>query len=335
MRRLAGLLLLAAACSRAPALPRLQQSGYESLQQGLLQAAEASAQEGLRRSRAQRDALWERRFLVLFAEVLVESGREAEALSLLAPLAVPQAAAVEDARALMTRGRARCLASNAADDVRAAAADLARARQIAGELELSGLTAEISRHEGTCALLRNDYAAAEELYLESHALAHAERQVFLESKAANNLGLLRIWGRRYDEAADWLTRALELASTLEGHLDVVSILTNLGWSHYMLGDYERALAVLSRAAALMVSGDTGPLHIAGAAGTPLVAIFGPTDPERNGPWAAGDQVVSRYGSCECHYQRQCRQAAWCLGDVSVAEVTAAIQQRLGPLHSSC
>ncbi len=250
MRRLAGLLLLAAACSRAPALPRLQQSGYESLQQGLLQAAEASAQEGLRRSRAQRDALWERRFLVLFAEVLVESGREAEALSLLAPLAVPQAAAVEDARALMTRGRARCLASNAADDVRAAAADLARDRQIAGELELSGLTAEISRHEGTCALLRNDYAAAEELYLESHALAHAERQVFLESKAANNLGLLRIWGRRYDEAADWLTRALELASTLEGHLDVVSILTNLGWSHYMLGDYERALAVLSRAAAL-------------------------------------------------------------------------------------
>ena len=95
------------------------------------------------------------------------------------------------------------------------------------------------------------------------------------------------------------------------------------------------LLELSRAAALMVSGDTGPLHIAGAAGTPIVAIFGPTDPGRNGPWAAGDVVVSRYGSCECHYQRQCRQAAWCLNDVSVAEVTAAIQQRLGPSQTSC
>jgi lipopolysaccharide heptosyltransferase I len=94
------------------------------------------------------------------------------------------------------------------------------------------------------------------------------------------------------------------------------------------------LLELSRAAALMVSGDTGPLHIAGGAGTPIVAIFGPTDPERNGPWAAGDVVVSRYGSCDCHYQRQCRQAAWCLNDVSVAEVTAAIQQRLGPSHVS-
>jgi lipopolysaccharide heptosyltransferase I len=95
------------------------------------------------------------------------------------------------------------------------------------------------------------------------------------------------------------------------------------------------LVELSRAAALMVSGDTGPLHIAGAAGTPIVAIFGPTDPDRNGPWAAGDQVVSRYGSCACHYLRQCRQSAWCLDDVSVAEVTAAIQQRLGPSHLTC
>ena len=92
------------------------------------------------------------------------------------------------------------------------------------------------------------------------------------------------------------------------------------------------LLELSRAAALMVSGDTGPLHIASAAGTPVVAIFGPTDPERNGPWAPGDVVLSRYGACACHYQRQCRQAAWCLNDVSVAEVTAAIQQRLGPSH---
>ena len=95
------------------------------------------------------------------------------------------------------------------------------------------------------------------------------------------------------------------------------------------------LLELSRHASLMVSGDTGPLHIAGAAGTPLVAIFGPTDPARNGPWSRDDIVVSRYGSCRCHYQRQCRQSAWCLDDVTVAEVTAAIQHRLGPSHATC
>jgi lipopolysaccharide heptosyltransferase I len=91
---------------------------------------------------------------------------------------------------------------------------------------------------------------------------------------------------------------------------------------------------LSRDAALMISGDTGPLHIAAAVGTPVVAIFGPTDPNRNGPWSPDDVTVSRFGTCGCHYVRRCRQSRWCLGDVTVAEVTAAIQQRLGRVHSS-
>jgi heptosyltransferase-1 len=84
---------------------------------------------------------------------------------------------------------------------------------------------------------------------------------------------------------------------------------------------------LSRAASLMVSGDTGPLHIAAAAGTPTVSLFGPTDPHRNGPWVADDVTVSRYGACGCHYERRCRRPEWCLGSVEIAEVTAAIQQR--------
>src|SRR5260370_10084533 len=39
----------------------------------------------------------------------------------------------------------------------------------------------------------------------------------------------------------------------------------------------------------IVGGDTGPLHLAVALGTPAVAIFGPTDPSRNGPYRAGDR----------------------------------------------
>jgi heptosyltransferase-1 len=89
------------------------------------------------------------------------------------------------------------------------------------------------------------------------------------------------------------------------------------------------LFALSRLAALCVSGDTGPAHIAAAVGTPVVGIFGPTDPERNGPWSREDVVLTRYASCDCHYKRRCHNAQWCLDDVSVAEVTAAIQRRLG------
>jgi ADP-heptose:LPS heptosyltransferase len=92
------------------------------------------------------------------------------------------------------------------------------------------------------------------------------------------------------------------------------------------------LLALSRAASLMVSGDTGPLHIAAAAGTPIVAIFGPTDPLRNGPVSPDDISVSRYPTCGCHYRRRCRQPAWCLDDVAAAEVIAAIQQRLSKVR---
>ena len=89
------------------------------------------------------------------------------------------------------------------------------------------------------------------------------------------------------------------------------------------------LVALARGASLVVSGDTGPLHIAAAVGTPAVAVFGPTNPARNGPWSPDDVTVSRFDRCDCHYERKCHQAAWCLDTVTVTEVTAAVQQRLG------
>ena len=88
------------------------------------------------------------------------------------------------------------------------------------------------------------------------------------------------------------------------------------------------LVSLTKAAAIMVSGDTGPLHVAGAVGTPLVGIFGPTNPERNGPWDVSDAWVSRFGSCQCHYQRQCSAKRWCLLEIPPRDVIDLIGQRL-------
>jgi ADP-heptose:LPS heptosyltransferase len=81
----------------------------------------------------------------------------------------------------------------------------------------------------------------------------------------------------------------------------------------------------------MVSGDTGPTHVASAMGTPVVALFGPTSPDRNGPWVDADESVSRYATCECHYQRECKHGhgdGWCLGTIEEAEVRDAIDRRL-------
>jgi ADP-heptose:LPS heptosyltransferase len=51
------------------------------------------------------------------------------------------------------------------------------------------------------------------------------------------------------------------------------------------------LMALLRNAACIVAGDTGPLHLAVALGTPAVALFGPTDPARNGPYGTHDLVL--------------------------------------------
>jgi heptosyltransferase-1 len=90
---------------------------------------------------------------------------------------------------------------------------------------------------------------------------------------------------------------------------------------------------LSRGAGLMVSGDTGPLHLAAAAGAPIVALFGPTNPARNGPWDEADVSLSRFGDCVCHYERQCRRSRGCIEDISVEDVRGAIDRRLAtPEH---
>jgi lipopolysaccharide heptosyltransferase I len=90
------------------------------------------------------------------------------------------------------------------------------------------------------------------------------------------------------------------------------------------------LLALAREARVFVAGDTGPLHLAAAVGTPIVSVFGPTNPARNGPWNGSDVAISRYGTCACHYERRCRRGAdgWCLGKVSVDEVEDAVDARL-------
>jgi heptosyltransferase I len=88
------------------------------------------------------------------------------------------------------------------------------------------------------------------------------------------------------------------------------------------------LVAMARGAALMVSGDTGPTHIAAAVGTPIVGLYGPTRPVRNGPMSPLDITVSRDAICQCHHLRRCRLARMCLLDIAADEVIAAVERRL-------
>src|SRR5438034_186912 len=58
----------------------------------------------------------------------------------------------------------------------------------------------------------------------------------------------------------------------------------------------RELAQLLRDARLVIGGDTGPLHLAAALGTPVIGLYGPTNPARNGPYGQLGNVVETYST---------------------------------------
>ena len=68
------------------------------------------------------------------------------------------------------------------------------------------------------------------------------------------------------------------------------------------------LIALTRRIGLAVAGDTGPLHLACALGRPVVAIFGPTDPGRNGPFGSPFRVLRNAASRRDHTRRDAPEA---------------------------
>ena len=87
------------------------------------------------------------------------------------------------------------------------------------------------------------------------------------------------------------------------------------------------LIELTRASALFMGGDTGPLHLASALGVPCVAIFGPTDPARNGPYGTS-AVVLRSPKSKRDHSRHKRPEKGLL-TISPGEVIAAARNLLG------
>lgn len=88
------------------------------------------------------------------------------------------------------------------------------------------------------------------------------------------------------------------------------------------------LAALFRQARLVIGNDSGPLHLAAAVGTPVVALFGCPDPARVGPYGAGHTVVRKPIRNPCsEFQRYCARRP-CLNGIEVEEVWAAVGQHL-------
>ena len=86
------------------------------------------------------------------------------------------------------------------------------------------------------------------------------------------------------------------------------------------------LIALTRRARVFIGGDTGPMHLAAALGIPVVAIFGPTNPARNGPFSTRSIVLRSPSSPTSHARRA--QTDPGLLEISHDEVVAAARTLL-------
>jgi heptosyltransferase-2 len=88
----------------------------------------------------------------------------------------------------------------------------------------------------------------------------------------------------------------------------------------------RDLATLFSACSIFIGNDSGAMHVAAAAGLPVIGIFGPTDPEGTAPWTPQFALIREVVSCSPCFLRSCPVDHRCMTRISTDSVFAAAKQ---------
>ncbi len=107
--------------------------------------------------------------------------------------------------------------------------------------------------------------------------------------------------------------------------------------HDIMGNMEKRAAGLAGTTSLktlaalydhidfLVSTDTGPMHLAAAVGSPVIALFGPTAPWRTGPFGNGHEVIRADLDCSPCFKRQCKTTE-CMKQITVDQVLRRVER---------
>ncbi len=154
-------------------------------------------------------------------------------------------------------------------------------------------------------------------------------------------GLAKCWlPSRFGELGKRLSKEWKATFLLFGKEEerpvAEEILQTLGGSGMNLAgqtDLLQLAALLERCRLLVIN-DTGTMHVAAAVGTPVVALFGSTDPVTTGPWGEGHVVVKKDVPCSPCLKRVCPVDHRCMERISVEEVEAAVAGQLQKMGQS-
>ena len=142
----------------------------------------------------------------------------------------------------------------------------------------------------------------------------------------------KLWeSRRFAIIADRLQKELSCKIIFTGSLHDRSIINEIiammnGECINLAGETSlKELAYLYSRCELLISTDTGPMHVAAAMGCPVVALFGPTAPCRTGPYGSGHKVISEVIECSPCFKKRCAHMT-CMKDITVDKVYNAVKE---------
>jgi len=176
----------------------------------------------------------------------------------------------------------------------------------------------------------NDAAAAQQLLLENGV------QLDLPFVAINPVAKwpTKLWAaERFRELAEGLLRKgfqVVFTGSKEDRPHIDEMVGTLGSSVMRLDGRTtlKVLAAVYGSASVVVSTDTGPMHLAAAVRTPVVALFGPTAPWRTGPYGEGHVVLRAEVSCSPCFGRSCKttelEPMACMNRITVEQVVDAV-----------
>ena len=93
------------------------------------------------------------------------------------------------------------------------------------------------------------------------------------------------------------------------------------------------LAFLQKQADVVIIPDSGPMHLASAMGTSVIALFGPTDPKLTGPYSERSRVIMKAAECQPCFKRKCLSHE-CMKEITVKEVWEATEAVLAFINET-
>jgi ADP-heptose:LPS heptosyltransferase len=89
------------------------------------------------------------------------------------------------------------------------------------------------------------------------------------------------------------------------------------------------LAAILQKADLFIGNDSGPMHLAAACGTKVIGLFGPTSPQRFGPYGSGCVALRMEDNCPPCMKEECRRPGYrCIDSISVDDVMKTVKELL-------